>query len=368
MTNINRLELTFFINIWLLFGVITGSSVIAQGKAYYFYNPLNNFGSDMVFNPLTLMINGSFDILRNGNMTRDIFQLQYNNGFKNVVSNITHPKDNIEKYGWNNFRSDEIFNAKLNVDRMQFLPNYSLHIIGNGMQYVKLAEWYDYHHYPHPFLLSFATTLCYQFFNEAIENSSFKGANVDPIADMLIFNPIGFFLFSTEFGKEFFSKKIPVYDWSCQPFFNPGNSHLENSGQQFASKVHFSAHSRHSFFMYWGVQAIFGMSYNLQDNFNISFGTGSITYGLNENRSGGARLVTPRMKNAVGIFLDRNNSLLASAIIAGHGADYLKIEIFPGLIKLGFFKPGFFVGRTEPGDLQIGLATSFFPVGLLHEF
>jgi len=342
--------------------------VVAQEDPYYFYNPANDFGSDLVFNPLTLMINGSFDILRNGNMTKDVFDLPYRNGFANVVANIAHPRDNIEKYGWSNFCADEIFNARGDKDRMQFLPNFSLHILGNGMQYVKLAEWYDHHGYPHPFVLSAATTIGYQFLNEVIENSAFDGPNVDPIADLLIFNPLGFILFSTRFGKETFSRTIPIYDWSCQPYFNPGNLYLENSGQQFASKIQMSAPSHYAIFLYWGVNTIFGMSRRVSENSTLSFGAGSVIFGLRESRQGEARLVTPLTKNAVGLFWDRNNSLLASAVIAGAKADYFKVELFPGLLRIGSLKPGFFIGQLDGGNLQIGVAASWFPLGMLHEF
>ena len=363
---INKTKLLVKISFLLI--ILSTSSLVSQEKKYYFYNPLNNFGSDLTFNPITLMINGSFDILRNGGTTKNIFELPYKTGIKNVVTNITHPKCNIEKYGWKNFRTNEIFNTNFDIDRLQFLPNISLHLIGNGMQYIKLAEWYEYHSYPHPYLLSSVTTLCYQFFNEVIENNNFNGSNVDPIADILIFNPLGFLIFSTEFGKEMFSKKIPIYDWSCQPFYNPGNHFLENSGQQFASKLQFSSQSRYSIFMYWGVQTIFGLSYKLKNDFNISFGAGSIAFSLTENRIGDSRIVTPLMKNAIGIFCDKNNSLLTSVIIAGHKYNYIKIEVFPGPLKLGLFKPGFFVGHNEFGSLQIGLTSSYFPVGLLHDF
>lgn len=39
---------------------------------YYFYNPDIDYGSESIFNPISLFINGSFDILRNG-LTIKIF-------------------------------------------------------------------------------------------------------------------------------------------------------------------------------------------------------------------------------------------------------------------------------------------------------
>jgi hypothetical protein len=319
-----------------------------------------------MFNPISLALNGSFDILRNGGGEKNVFKLPYGNGFKNVFANLTHPARNIRKYGWKNFASNEIFNTTMNPDKMQFLPNYTLHLIGNSMQVVKLSEWYHYHHYPHPYLLSLATTLSYQFVNEAIENGDYRGANVDPIADMLIFNPLGFLLFSTDFGKTFFFKTFPVYDWSGQPFFNPANGYMENAGQQYASQIALSASGKVSAFCYWGVQTVFGLSYRLKNEYSVSFGGGSVSYRLNDHRDGAARIVTPYIKNAVGLFLDKNHSLMASAYISLDG-EYVRIEAFPGLFAWGKFRPGAYIGRSEHGNLQIGISASFFPLGLITE-
>lgn len=350
----------------ILFILSCSSSLFSQEERYYFYNPSNTFGSDLMFNPISLALNGSFDILRNGGGEKHVFKIDYGKGLDNVWQNLTHPVQNIRKYGWKNFTSNEIFNLSGNPDKMQFLPNYTLHLIGNSMQWVKLAEWYDSHHYPYPRLLSLATTLSYQFVNEAIENGDYRGANVDPIADMLIFNPLGFLLFSTDFGKTFFSETFPVYDWSGQPFFNPGNGYMENAGQQYASQIEFSSAGRLSAFCYWGVQAVFGLSYQLKNGYAFSFGYGSVSYRLNDQRDGAARIVTPYLKNAVGLFIDKNHSLMASAIISPDG-EYVRIEGFPGLLSWGKFRPGAYIGRSERGNLQIGISAFFFPMGLVTE-
>ncbi|RPI00512.1 MAG: hypothetical protein EHM72_08985, partial [Calditrichaeota bacterium] len=277
------------------------ASLFSEETKYYFHHPENNFGSDLIFNPASLFLNGTFDILRNNGRPKNIYKIPYRTGVDNVIENLTHPVQNIEKYGWTNFVENEVFNTSLNPDKMQFLPNYTLHLIGNSMQYIKLAEWYQHHQYPYPYLLSLATTLGYQFMNEVIENWDYRGANVDPIADMLIFNPVGFLLFSTDWGKEFFSEQFPIYDWSGQPYYNPGNGFMENAGQQYSAKIQFRSASRTSFFIHWGVFAALGLSYRMKNDCSLSVSYGSISYHLNDHRDGAARIVTSLLKSGVGI-------------------------------------------------------------------
>ncbi len=124
--------------------------VSADDYEYNFYNPDINYGSESIFNPVSLFINGSFDILRNVGHTKNVFDQPYETGFNNVIDNIFNPIDNIRNYGVKNFVNCKIFNLRINKNESKFLPNIGLHLIGNGMQYRKLAEWYDYHKFPTP--------------------------------------------------------------------------------------------------------------------------------------------------------------------------------------------------------------------------
>lgn len=353
----------------ILTAILFLSSILcASDHTYYFYNPEQDYGSELRFNPLTLWFNGSFDILRNGGHTKDIFNQYYKIGCTNVLENITHPIKNINEYGLNDFLHREIFNITTDSYESQFLPNIGLHLIGNGMQYVKLSEWYDYHQYPYPKLLSFATTTTYQLFNEIFENGNFVGTNVDPISDMLIFNPLGMLLFSTTTFKKFFSEKLPLLDWSLQPYYNPNNRFLENAGQQFASKLKLGEKSHYSLFFYWGVLSTGGFSYSLDDERSISFSAGAIVNKVNENRFRNARYMTPDLDYAFGFFYDKNNSLLLSSFLTGPKFYNIRVDIYPGLIEFGDFKPGFFLGIGEMDGLQFGLTCLFLPVGLLGQF
>ena len=349
----------------LIFIMILFSGLIAGPTKYYFYNPQIKYGSELIFNPLHLIVNGGFDILRNGGHDKNIFNQEYEKGINNVFRNITNPLKNIEKFGWSNFMEREVLPKSLSVNKGQFVPNYAHHLIGGGMLYVRTAEWYDYQGFEFPYTASFFTTFFYQITNEVLENGGYSGTNVDPIADLLIFNPIGKLLFSFDAVKRFFSKTLPIYDWSLQPVINPLNGRLENAGEQFALKYPIPFIKKYSFFVYWGIYGLGGISYKRNDGNSFSFALGKVVNKLKENLIDEARFMTPGIDGAMGFFWDKNNSLMSSLVITGPNIYNAQINIYPGIFKFGFFTPGFYCGFGEWDGFLIGASIAHVPVGLV---
>jgi hypothetical protein len=336
----------------------------AQEKAYYFYYPETAYGSELYFNPVTVFINGCYDILRNGGHDKNIFDQNYTAGMDNVWDNISHPFRNIKIFGWKRFIGQEVFPLSLNKNKAQFVPNYIHHLIGEGMLYVKMGEWNDYHGIKYPYLVSLLTTMCYQYLNESIENGNFHQTNVDPIADLLIFNPLGYLLFSFGRVRKFFSSKMYLNDWSLQPVYNPSNHHLENAGEQFILKYRWSEDSHYSAFFYWGICGIAGISYQDHGAQSFSFGVGTMVNKIRENIITHSRIMTPEMDGAVGIFYDRNNSLLTSLIITAPRFYNARLNIYPGFIRWGGFMPGMYLAAGEWDRFMVGITVAKFPFGL----
>ena len=146
----------------LFFLQIIKSNGFAQKHKYYFYHPEIKYGSELSFDPTTMFLNGSLDILRNGSHenngeSKNIFKLDYETGIKTVWNNISDPLKHINRFGWKNFISTEIFPLGFSKKKAHYIPNYTHHIVGAGMLYVKTAEWYDYNGYEHPYFYSFIT-------------------------------------------------------------------------------------------------------------------------------------------------------------------------------------------------------------------
>ncbi len=338
----------------------------SQNSNYYFYHPEYQYGSELYYNPLSMVINGSFDILRNGGHDKNIFNLEYEAGFDGVLTNILNPIENIEKYGWKRFISQQVFPISSNQEKaqVQYVPNYTHHIIGEGMLYVRTAEWYDYHKIPYPYFFSILTNTLYQFVNEAIENRGFMGTDVDPIADLLIFNPLGILLFSFDATKKFFSQTVQLSDWSLQPIINPATGKLENGGEQFAIKYGLPFAAKYSAFVYWGIYGLFGLSYSNDQVHNYSFGVGTVVNKLKENIINDSRWMSPELDGAIGFFYDKNHSLMTSIIVTGPRLYNIRINVYPGYFKVGYFSPGFYLGAGEWDKFLFGVTLAHLPVGL----
>ena len=130
--------------VYLLILLVT--AVYSQDKkTYYYYRPEADCGTELVFNPGIVILNGTFDILRNGAHSKNILEQKYFKGMKNVWWNITHPIENVKQYGWKNFIGQEVIPLSMDKEKARYLPNYMHHVFGSGMIYKKMAEWYDYH-------------------------------------------------------------------------------------------------------------------------------------------------------------------------------------------------------------------------------
>lgn len=345
--------------------LLIGSSSVAQEKHFYFYKPAQTRGSDAAFTPFTLLINGSVDALRlSPDAGRDLTALKWKTDFKNVWKNLTDPVGSIRAYGWENFRRQELFNLSFNVDDLQFIPNLADHVIGYGMQYAKVSEWYNAHGYGSPVLLGIGTSLVYQFINEVVQNGGISYVNVDCVADIYIYNTLGFVLFSFDDMKRFFSETMQLNDWSLQPLYIPRNHHLENAGQEFVMRYTLPFAERYAPFICWGVNSIAGLSYRYDEVNRISVGIGNAISGMTTKYRGEFLSATPNFERAIGLFWDNDGSLLAGLIVCGQKSANAQLNVYPGLVDLYGIRPGCYLGVGGREGLVFGVSFMNLPVSL----
>jgi hypothetical protein len=350
----------------LVFLVVTPHhSVVAQQKKFYFYKPAQTRGSDAQFSPLTLFLNGSFDALRlSPDAGRDVVSSKWSVDFHNVWNNLSHPVGSIRAYGWENFRRQELFNLSLDVEELQFLPNFADHVIGYGMQYVKVTEWYDAHGYSSPLLWGIGTSIVYQFMNEMVQNGGAKYVNVDCISDVYIFNTMGYVLFSFDGVKRFFSTTMQLNDWSLQPLYIPRNYHLENAGQEFVVRYSLPFAERYAPFFCWGVNSVAGLSYRYDDANSVSVGFGNTVAGMVQRQRGEFISSTPNLEPSFGFFWDNDGSLLAGLIVYGKSTVNAQLNVYPGLVDIHGIRPGCYLGVGGREGLVFGVTFSGLPVSI----
>ncbi len=336
-----------------------------QERPYFFFRPLA-YGSDALFNPVSLLGNGGFDTFQLINdrqpTWRDVY---WSSGGTNVWRSITSPIDVIRKFGTTRFLRKEVFPMSLDMNDAQYVPNFMLHTIGGGMVYRKVSEWYDYNNFPVPFVFGAVTSIAFEFINETVENGPGQYPNEDCIPDILIFQPLGILLFSFDEFSEFFSSTLSLNDWS-QPIaltFDPFA--VRNAGQNFVMKFALNQDRSTSLFFHFGDFAIFGLSLKTNQEDAISFGAGLASTGRKSlPLQNGVPSNTVVVGGMAGVYYDRNNSLLVSAVYSDVQNNRFRFNIYPGMLPNPILSPGLFVTVGNNGTIVAGLTARILPAGL----
>ena len=350
---------------FVLAAVLSGTTAHAQER-YYFYTG-KDFGSESLYNPGALIINGGFDILQSPTHTRIIEYHKLELGFRNLFRNLRDPFTSINKFGWNRFLEQEVFPTSLDINKAQYFPNYTLHLIGGGMDTRMIYEWFRYHDVPYPTLFAGLTIASYHFINEAAENGAGQFPNVDPIADIYIFDIGGAILFSSDAVCKFFSETLHMTTWPGQPAWDPFHHTLENNAQYYIIKYKLPFTDRTSLFYHFGDNGMLGLSYLRDNNESISASAGFAAKELRTiDTRNGTRTVSITLGWIAGIFYDRDNSLLASLLVSNRVNEKARLNIYPGVVSFGSFSPGLFASIGRDDQFIAGISFSWSPLGLAY--
>jgi hypothetical protein len=336
----------------------------AQEKTYFFFRSLD-YGSEAMFQPIGVLMNGGLDVLQSYHSSAHAHDIPWNIGATSVWQSVTSPGYYVSRYGWNKFLRQEVFPTSFNIAKAQWAPNYTLHLIGGGMEYRKLSEWYDYHSYPLPYVFGALTTMGYHFINELIENGSGIHPNTDAIADLCIFDPLGIVLFSFDGVSEYFSSTFGLNDWSPQPSLSFMPLSYRNFGHSFVMRYPVTESKRTSVFLFLGKSTLLGVSLKGDYENALSFGAGMTQTGVWEvDQTNGIGTNSIHVGAACGVFYDRNNSLLASLLISEYYLERIRLNIYPGVIFASSFSPGFFFTLGKGGTYAAGITMQISPVGI----
>lgn len=355
--------------LFLLFLFCISTVVFAQEeKKYYFYNHVP-YGSEALYNPLSMVLNGGYDPFQMLDREPTWNNMYWRTASTNVWRCITAPAPIINKFGWKRFISTELFPTNLKIEEGQYAPNYALHLIGGGMEYRKISEWYDYHNVPLPFVCGALTSMAFEYLNEIVENGMNYYPNIDCIPDILVFQPLGILLFSFDDVAEFFSSSLQLNDWSHQVGITFAPFAVRNAAQIFVAKVPLNSMRTKSLFINFGTFALVGYSTKLDAEHSLSFGAGLTSKGRKalplQNGVPSNTIVVGPM---AGIYYDRNNSLLASFVVADTYYMRYRLNVYPGVLALGSWSPGIFCSLDANGHPTLGVTLTSLPVGVGHKF
>lgn len=365
----------YMFHLILIIVFLYGKSAIAEPNALdrACYEP-KSYGSEANFNPITTIISGVLDPRRHLKFSDDLDDFHFQRGLKNVNHNLLNPFENVSDHGLKKFISYEVFPLSLHLDykKMQFLPNYSLHLIGGGYTYRKMLAWYRWHDYSNPTVFAISSYLAYHYFCEAVESSDLAGdpdaINVDAIADMYLFNLPGMVLFSWDAATAFFVNQLEFQEWTYMPMYDPFQNSVENFGQKFVLRVGMPFTDSWKFFWEGGMETGFGLSYEIKDKNYVSFAIGRAPVGISYD---GHTRVPEKLIRWIGISWDKNRSLMAHLCINYHEEGYFRAElnINPGVINVGDFRPTLFCAlrrNTAKANesIAIGIQIQPLPIGV----
>lgn len=335
-------------------------------ERYYFYTG-KPYGSESLINPGSLLINAGFDILQSATHSRQFETIKFGLGARNVLNNLADPFTTINKYGWGKFIGHEVFPTSLEIEKAQWFPNYTLHFLGGGLDARMMYEWYRFHEMPYPALFAGVTVATYHLVNEAVENDFWQGPNVDPIADIYLFNITGSLLFTSDAVAEFFSETLNFTTWPGQPAWNPRFNTLENHGHYYVMKYRLSFLDRTSLFYHFGDNGMLGLSFLGKDHESLSVSAGFAAREIRfVDNTTAARTVTVTLGWIAGIFYDRENSVLASLMVSNRINEKVRLNLYPGVVDLFGFSPGIFAAIGSRNQYIAGISIQYSPMGLAY--
>jgi len=334
----------------------------APSRRRYFFHGYD-YGSQATFNPLTNFLNRGFDVLQIRGDDRNPFTTVHERDVRNVLDNLRHAYSRVNEEGRWKFTREEILPLSWSKDTMRWVPNYTLHLIGGGMTYTALREWYEDHDVPWAGLWSAMTLMSSALVNESLENKGVTGRNTDCIADVYFFDLGGILFFSFAPINRFFSETVVVSDWSLQPGLTWPGTALNNQGNYFAIKWSLPFFPALRLFGHIGLGSLFGLSYRLPSGVSWSLAGGLRSTRL-INRSQVDLYNTVDLAASAGLFVDRNESLLASLVVSDVIDYFVSFNVYPNAIF--HFEPGLglWTAVSKNGHFVVGLsAIRTFGVG-----
>lgn len=342
----------------------TGDSQVNRAAAVRpvgrFYTD-KQYGSELQFNPLTVFVNEGWDMMRLVD-EREVFRQPYGPSWDRLWKSIGSPAATVKQYGVSRWLRNEVFPLTFGGKGGQWEPNYHLHLFAAGMTYARTAEWFEQHSVPHPRVASAVTLFAGHIANEVLENFGHVGYNEDGMTDLMIFDPAGMLLWNTDWMQRKFSGRVEMTDWYGQPILSQPDNRLENAFSMFMLRTPLPHADNWKFITTGGNAFLGGLSRRVGREHWISLTGGAIPVGVPVLDSvTNTRTVTLRPN--VGVFFDRNGSLLASFVGRTGITNGATLNVYPGVIGSGRWSPGFFVqhaiGGVDGSGMRFGLTSSF---------
>ena len=340
-------------------GAAPADTARSPGPGHWFYRGLP-YGSESLVNPLRMVLDCGFGILTFDTRSNRIDDVNYERGWHRVWADLADPARAIEVEGWGSWIQREVLPVSTSRQTAQYWPNYTLHLVGGGMGYTMLSEWYAQRGVAHPHGCAIGTMAVGHLLNEVVENDRSPGPNTDALTDLYLFDPFSIVLFSYEGVNGFFSRRLHMRYWPGQAALDPRLGTLEDGGQNYSIKLAIPRSDHWSLFYYFGNHGELGLSYTKANGSAFSFGAGLRAKGLVDI---GGNVLTADLVPSAGFFYDRDGSLLFSVSAANTSRYRVRVNAYPGLLRVGGRTAGLFALWNRDDQVVVGLTVPWLPVG-----
>lgn len=312
-------------------------------------------GSESQFHPLSALANEAFDIHQLEGRGNGLDSLVRMRDLRRLGDVLAHPLDAIDEAGWSDFVGTEIVPTSFRPSRAAWIPNWQLHLVGGGLTNARLEDWYRAHGCPSPFLPALFTSYTGHLLNETIEIRGMSDERpTDPVADIYFFDAAGIALFHVPAVRRFFTTTVEVAHWPLQPSLGLDRGTVENAGHYYAVKAPLPATDDWKLFYHFGLGNIAGLTRRVGRSDALSLGVGAHARSIEAvDRTTNTVTMAPK----VGLFWDRDNSLLASVFWNGQSVNRLSIQMYPGVLP-GPIPLGTWMAFDDDGHPTVGLVVA----------
>ncbi len=333
---------------------LSDSSISDSGPFFFHDLP---YGSEAFMGPLDVILNKGFALSQTEAQSRKVFEYPY--GASHVYQSLTHPLEAIERGGgWWPFLSKEILPLSFSFSDSKWYTNYTGHVIEGGIHWRRLKEWYEARGVPAAGVMSAATNLAAAALNEMYEHPGIKHGGAATVADLYFFDILGILLFANDGVSRFFAHTLHANIWPGQASLTFPSGEVHNNANYLYFKFPWGVIPNSSIFFWTGIGAQIGLTLHRANDLDISFGVGSDAKQMHVDPVTGDE--TADLALSAGLFVDRNNSLLASVRVSQLRDRLLNLNVYPGVFRPFGGTFGAWVSFSRDLQLRLGITNRYW--------
>lgn len=319
-----------------------------------YYRPAT-IGSDALYNPANSFFNYTFDTLQ---LSENFATEDYSQNLSDIWEFLMHPRRSIDNEGgFRRFVNREIFpiDSEHRRDSFAALPNYALHLLGDGQTFRRDMEWFQSKGYRYPRLVAASLAMISELLQEGLEAQNTTDA--DAIADLYLFRPLGLLLYSNPRAAKAIRKHLDPAIWPTLVSIDARSSKLINTGMAYIYRPPALARGNAQLFVHTGLNNLIGLSYRTDEHTSYTLAVGVAIEEIVRQRN-----IQAEVRPSVGMFKDRRGSLLWSAVINDVGRTRFRLNVFPG--ATGRLNPlGVFFSLSDEWEVTAGISVNL-PLGV----